>query len=340
MNKELDVKKALFMFDLLSYLFHVVSQLETKEINWTEKICFVLFPFRITKNDVQNYLRQRTDFKSGEINSFLSLLENESSSINLWDAPLLPQGPDYLFALLPLISPVPYNVIDGWLKKGGISLDKRGKHLEIYLTQKLKSGEAACPFPYTVIDQKNFKNAEGAEIDLLIKMSNTLIVAELKCIRYPMGVRDYHNALKRLKVGGEKLRNKMEFLKREHAVLRSIIGDYENKIMIGVVITNYPLFSSFSRNNIPIVDAYVFEAYFTGGTIFKKRCFKKEEQYINQIEDVRLLYATDEEFNKNIIGYLQNPPIVEKALECTRVNYIKRIPDNPDFNIYTASADM
>lgn len=43
MNKELDVKKALFMFDLLSYLFHVVSQLETKEINWTEKICFVLF---------------------------------------------------------------------------------------------------------------------------------------------------------------------------------------------------------------------------------------------------------------------------------------------------------
>lgn len=340
MHKELDIKKALFMFDLLSYLFYVVSRLGIKELSWTGKASIDFYPFRITKNDMQEYLKERTDFNSGEINSFLSLLENENSHLNLWDAPLLPKGPDYLFALLPLISSVPYNLIDCWLKKGGISLDKRGKHLEIYLTRKLKSGETACPFPYTVINQKNFKKAEGAEIDLLIKMNNTLIVAELKCIRYPMEVRDYHNALKRLKEGCEKLREKMGFLKREHEVLRNVIGEYENKTMVGVVITNYPLFSGFSRNNIPIVDAHVFEAYFTGGTIFKKRCFKEEEQYINQIDDVRLLYATDEEFNKNIIRYLQNPPIVEMALKYTHVNYMKRMPDKPDFNIYTASADM
>ena len=88
------------------------------------------------------------------------------------------------------------------------------------------------------------------------------------------------------------------------------------------------------------MDAHVFEAYFTGGTIFKKRCFKEEGQYVNQIEDVRLLYTTDEEFNKNIIGYLQNPPIVEKALKYIRVNYMKRTPDNPHLHLYTASADM
>ncbi|SEG16325.1 hypothetical protein [Parabacteroides chinchillae] len=319
----LDIDKVFFMFNLVSYLFTVASKLQIPETAIMEKERFYSYPFRIAKRDLIEYLKIRAGFSSGEIHSFLSLLEYDGTGyLNLWNTPFLCQGADYLFTLLPLTFPMTYNLIDYWLEKGGISLKDRGKHLEQYIIKKLISGRPKQTFPYIVIEQKKFRidGGKSEEIDLLISMDSTLIVAEVKCIRYPMEVRDYHNALKRLKEGCSQAQRKKEYIKNNHEHFCNLIGDYKDKTILGVVITNYPLFSGFLRLGIPIVDAHSFESYFTGGSILCRSAFQEGDKHVNQVEGAQPLYMTNEEFNKNINHYLMHPPVVEMVMDNTSIN--------------------
>lgn len=338
----LDIDKVFFMFNLISYLFTVASKLRIPETAIMEKERFYSYPFRIAKRDLIEYLRIRTGFGSREICSFLSLLEYETGYLNLWNTPFLCQGVDYLFTLLPLTFPMTYNLIDYWLEKGGISLKDRGKHLEQYIIKKLISGKSEQPFPYTVIEQKKFRidGRKSEEIDLLISMDSTLIVAEVKCIRYPMEVRDYHNALKRLKEGCSQAQRKKEYIKNNHEHFCNLIGDYKDKTILGVVITNYPLFSGYLRLGIPIVDAHSFESYFTGGSILWKSASQEGDKHVNQVEGAKLLYITNEEFNKNINRYLMHPPVVEMVMNNTSINMKKCIPSNSDFGVFSVTASI
>ena len=143
-----------------------------------------------------------------------------------------------------------------------------------------------------------------------------------------------------MKEGCSQAQRKKEYIKNNHEHFCNLIGDYKDKTILGVVITNYPLFSGYLRLGIPIVDAHSFESYFTGGSILWKSASQEGDKHVNQVEGAKLLYITNEEFNKNINRYLMHPPVVEMVMNNTSINMKKCIPSNSDFGVFSVTASI
>ncbi len=337
----LNIEKSLVIFGSISrLLLHIQIKVDDTEV--TTKREFYNYPFRIAKADLKQYIQNTTNFNSKEINGFLELLEANSKYINLWNDPFIKRGGDYYFALLPITMPVIYNIVDNWLRKGGLSLDDRGVYFEDYIRRELKASDPICKFECTQIEQKTFVgcNSKEEEIDLLLVLRDVIILGEIKCITYPTEVRDYHNANKRLREGCKQAVRKSEFLRCNHKTLLHDIGDYKHKRIIKVVITNYPLFTGMTHNKVPIIDADTFICYFKSGTILQKVSGMESSRVQDEIEGCRLLYTCEKEFNGNIESYLSCPPIVDQVVDHVKIKRMKRSPDTFIPSIFSTHADL
>ena len=55
-------------------------------------------------------------------------------------------------------------------------------------------------------------NKKFEEIDLLLILKDVVIVAEIKCIKFPIEPRDKHNSIRRLTEGVKQVKRKVNFL--------------------------------------------------------------------------------------------------------------------------------
>ena len=244
-----------------------------------------------------------------------------------------------LFALMPICLPRILYLIDEWLERCKIDLKSRGASLEIHIKQTLSRTLSRKLYQFHICPISNLQAGpnDREEIDLIINFKNVVLVAEIKCIKYPMEARDYHNATKRLKEGAVQIQRKAQFLMVNKNLLNKWVGDIDDKEIISVVITNYPLFSGQNLEGIPIIDFLIMDAYADAGRITDMKANFATGVFDTQTKTEEVFYTSEDEFGANLKRHFEFPLAVERL----RNQYtIKKTPivSNENFRLYAETA--
>lgn len=276
---------------------------------------FNLYRMKIKRYDLHDYLRRKTKFTNAQINQVLNLFVHKGGYYNVWERPLIEINSFLHPIMLPLLHPNTLRLLDYWLEEGGFDLDSRGdlfeKHIEEVIMDSLERKGYEVNIPKESIWRN--KKEEFEEIDLIVELKNTTIIAEVKCIKYPFDPRDYSNMYSRLEKGAKQIKRKTEFIRQNKQNFQGY-SCFE-KPLISLVITNYPIFSGYNIDGVPIVDFSLIENYIISGVFGKGRmkATKNSLEIDNSFHSEIRYFKNEDELSNNIRSFFNNPiPIKEK----------------------------
>ncbi len=305
---------------------------------------FGKFPFKISEDSLFEYLSRRSDYSGKQIKEFINVISTRKGErINFWNTPIYrTESRECYIPLLTSVHPNILNLIDYWIDKGGIDLDTRGKLLETYLKNTLlgvivKKGYS-CKIPK--ISKFEVSKNRFEEIDLIIVLKTIVILAEVKCIKYPMEIRDEHNAIKRLSKGGEQIKRKSKFISENSGIFAGELGDISNKEIVEIIVTNYPCFTGLKLGGIPIVDIFALEAYFSHGKLTKMAEGIKQRKHFTKVVGEESFYNNEDEMNANFKFHMENPPAVEEIKPLLEINMKKMTTEDSEIDIFLSVAEF
>lgn len=265
---------------------------------------FYAIPCKIRKTDLIDYSAKMLTLKRNTIKQCVELFEATwSKPNNIWSTPIYPIGDYELLPFYPILFTSPYYVIDQILYRGGISLAERGVQFEKYIYDRLSHSH--CPYEMKCLPARKYgSKGDSEEIDVLVGLKNVLLIADAKCIQYPMESINYHDAWKRLQEGAEQVLRKAEFVQK-HPEYFTELGDYSQKRIIPFVLTNYPTYTGCNHNGVYVIDAPSFLAYMSGNCVLTRHERGKNS---DEITNMKKLYTNENEFSENFEGYLKCNP--------------------------------
>ena len=299
----------LCLFSMVQHLFDKVASLPIEQGD-----CYTIaevqhIPFRIVRKNLTDYLLARTTYSTSEVEGFINLLSNQPADrVNFWQRPFLPAGNDLLVPFLTTVAPVYYYLIDYWLESAGYLLEKRGKTLEKYVKANISKHLTRKGYTFHIPTANRFRIPSGSyqEIDLLLVLKDIVVIAEVKCIRYPVEPFDYHFSYDRLRQGAEQVNTKIDFLFANAKELKPLTGDISGKKVVRAVITNYPIFTGCIIDDVPVIDFYLLEGYIAQSQIIHFSSYSQNNQIVNEPEKATALYNTETEFCADFDVHLRN----------------------------------
>jgi len=294
---------------LLNKIF-ILEKVETKDFFNTLN----LYKITIPKTYLIDYLYNKLNFSKQQIKEVINLMIYEKGTVNIWEQPLIAQGANLLPIVLPTISPNSLRLVDYWLEKGGFDIDARGKLFENHIKKEMKQEILNKGFSVNIPKNNIFlsRKKEKEEIDLIIELKTIIIIAEIKCIKFPFEPRDFHNMLKRLKTAASQIKRKTKFVSENIADFTHDIIDISKKIF-PLIITNYPLYSGTILDEVPVVDYFLLEHYIIYGHLNKSLvAFDGKKMIKNDNPDSIIYYKTEEQFSDFLLKFLLDPiPVKE-----------------------------
>jgi hypothetical protein len=280
---------------------------------------------KIKKSVLKGYLKKVSTCSDSEIEQYLKLatVDLTDSKLNLYATQLINHGEYYCFPYFSATHRNAFYLVDYWLESADENMDVRGKALEKHLHWKLENTIRKEYNNFRVIKKSDFKidNETFEEIDLLIETKDTLIIGEIKCVKYPMYERDYCNILNDVIAHGVEQANvKADFLVRhQHSFTEySLTG----KKIIKIVLLNYPVYSGVEIDGVFVTDITAFIAYF--------RSDRMSILYTGEIVDEKYYYKSEDEFCNNFTNYIVNNPATEIYKNQLRIieasNHVKGLP--------------
>ncbi len=331
------------LFCLMQRLIREVVHLELGDDSVFQLVEWGKFPYRIKVENLKLYLVQRTIYSKKQVNEFLNLLTNpKDQRINFWDYPLWRMQDDYLLPLLSLSSPITTVLADRWLEDGGFNLDERGKLFENYIKNTLKEDLTKKGFFFRIPNNSILTNSrnEWEEIDLLVNLKNICLIAEVKCIKFALDARNEHNAIKRLQKGAEQVIRKAQFVEDNTDDLSESIGDIKQKKIVRAVITNYPIYSGYVLNGIPVIDFFMLEAYVSTGKLSNQRQTIESGKFTKrEVISEKILYHSEDEFCNNLESFLGKPPQVYENMDFFQMAENKITPEFMELQMFVEAVD-
>jgi len=329
------IRDMLLLYSQLTSLGTALREhLGQKEL--TENKDLKRFFIRIKKKELLTYFQSVTNFSKAQIESFLSVIENDlynkanKKRMNLWSRPILKSRDVYFLLLASLQAPNYLQLIDEWLESANYSLKERGTALEKYLKETsltyLKDKGKYVIIPEKQKFYSSKKNYE--EIDLIISMEKMILIAEVKNIKFPMEARDFHNGYKRLKEGADQIKRKSEFLIKHSSIFESELRGIEGKSIHIAVICNYSHFTGMEIEGVPIIDYMALQTYLNEGEIKDMRVAFEEGRQMTEVVESTKLWSNMDEFYENFSSYLKLPTIVGKLLETVSIKESQITPPN------------
>ncbi|MES2618113.1 MAG: hypothetical protein V4613_09545 [Bacteroidota bacterium] len=278
------------------------------KMNFVPKICEIT---------LKSYLLKVTNCNESQIESFLKVITvNNHKSIDLYSTHLIKRGNYFYFTFLPIVKPNHFYLIDYWLEAAGEDLARRGIILEKYLKSQLSSTVQNKMNRFKLINQSNFSISSKIkeEIDLLIQTKHTLIVGEIKCVKYPMRERNYCSILTDV-IGKAviQVKRKSKFI-QDNNIQFTEIYSILNKKIVEVVILNFPVYCSIEVDDVPVIDINSFLSYFKSGKMNATEVDDKSRKIVNTTS----FYTNEDEFCINLESYLRNNPILNEYIDMLR----------------------
>jgi len=335
----LTLNDLLKMFSLLQALIR-----EAKGLEFDNSIFSIddlkKFPIKISHDLLLNYFIERTTYSKAQILIFLSLVSFKfGERINLWNRPLVLYKGSYYINYLPTLSPIVLNLMDHWIELGGYDLDIRGKYLEKYLQKEVEEILLEKKFYGRILQRSKLYNKEKKfeELDLVVILKSIVLLAEIKCIKFPYEARDKHNALNRLKQGVKQIKRKKDFIEKCKNEIPELHSHVENKKFVSIVITNFPMYSGCIIDGIPIVDFYLFESYFETGKMTDGRIKKHGKP---EVLKETFYYKNEDEMNSNLEQFFLQPYPIEELKSLYQIINQKISLEIFDYDLYVTSAQI
>lgn len=259
------------------------------------------------------------NFSNNKIEQIIKFFTYTSdSNAELWCKPII-KIDERKFVLL--WSPVVYGnmerTVELWMKESNFDFGRNGFLFESYAREDIATSisKSSDLIDAEVINKSiKFKKGKGEEeIDLIIRIGNTILVGEIKAILFPAEPLERANYFKVLDAATEQAQRKLNFIKEnidsfeEFITLTGLINKEELKFSPFVLI-NQPFGAGFTINNVPIVDLLILNRY-----------FENEWQQLvlvkNNIQNplkVMNFYSSKVEAEQIVFNYLQNPPQLER----------------------------
>lgn len=304
------------LVNLFSSLFELIDNLPMPSYEDTgivDLAKFKLFNPKLKKSTLLNYYKNISKYSEEQILIFLDLLTQKGKKHNLYNFPLYESGEYYFFSHSNIKRANMLYLIDKWLDAGNCDLSERGYAFEDYISDFLKTEPMNKFAKFEVVNQSKFAfldtegNPKEEEIDLVIKTDSTLILAEVKCIMYPLDSDDFYNSHQIIKKAKKQIVRKAKFIEENWNHFEYVLGKKVGKKVEKIIIVNFPHFAGRTIDGIPITDFYLFLSYFKSG----KLSSVKLERHNNPIFSEIPYYDSIQSFQDNFHTFFLNPTPIE-----------------------------
>ena len=341
----LTLKDCLILFNMTQSIFNNVVTFNNVEDDSVMRIKeFGKFPSKINSNNLKFYLKSRTKYSAKQINYFLNLLANKKDQrLNFWNYPFLEKNGFYYVPLLSFLSPLIFVLSDKWLEDSGFDLEERGTYFEKNIKENFTEALKNKKYDFIIPNISKYTLPDGKfeEIDLIMNLKNVVVIAEVKCIKYSLTPRDEFNALKRLREGAKQINRKAEFIVNNSEKFKNEIGDISGKKIIKIVLTNFPSYSGYILEDVPIVDYYLIESYIKSGKISSYRLVSDNGKITeNKLRAEEKFYNNEDEFCNNFESFVFKPGYIEKCRDYFEFKVNKLSVENDRYNIYLDSVEF
>lgn len=272
-------------------------------------------PVRFNKQELVDYIDRLCTVGRKLIRQILPMFVynsaiDKSQHNDIWIRPIQETPTDYLMAFFPMEQAMTYHIIDSILESGGYDMKKRGTNLEQYIYKQINNNKQK--FPVTILPARKY-GAMKEEIDVIVGLKDVVVVADAKCIKYPMEAQGYHDNWQEVLMGGcEQVLRKKEYVKNNPEVFIQL-GDYSRKAFCPLVITNFPIFTGYEYKGVYVIDAHSFIEYINHGAVLSRVVSTMG----NMPFAMSRIYKTEMEMSANLFDYVMRNPLKE--------HYMKRI---------------
>lgn len=341
----LTLKDCLILFSMTQSVFdNIVTCNNVEDDSVMRTNDFGKFPSKIKSSNLKLYLKSKTKYTSKQVNYFINLLVNKKDQrLNFWDYPFLEKEGYYFVPLLSFLNPLIFVLSDKWLEDSGFDLDERGSFFEKNIIENFTQALTNKKYNFTIPKTSKFTldNGNFEEIDLIINLKNIVIIAEVKCIKYSLTPRNEFNALKRLAEGAKQVNRKAEFIISHSEKFQNEIGDILGKKIIKIVLTNFPSYSGYVIEGIPIVDYYLIESYIKSGRISSYRMVSENGKILeNKLNAEEIFYNNEDEFCNNFESFVFKPGYIEKCRDYFEFKENKISVKDDRYNIFSDSVEF
>lgn len=312
----------LTIFDLVN-LFSILHDLvnllpfpnyDDTEVKDLEK--FTSFNPKLTQKEIVNHFKKTTKYSENQILIFIDLLTQKGDSHNLYRYPIYENGGFMFFALSIIKRANILYLIDKWLEMGECDLSDRGYEFEDYITNFLMTEDLNEFAKFKKIERStfSFKNDNSEkfeeEIDLVLLTESTLILAEVKCIVYPLEQKDYYTSYQTIKKAKKQIERKAKFIEDNWDHFKDDLGERNTLKIEKIIIVNFPHYTGHILDGIPVADFYLFLSYFQSGKFHNIKLEKGKEPVYNFIP----YYNSVKSFESNFGSFFQRPLPVQDLI--------------------------
>jgi hypothetical protein len=239
---------------------------------------------------------------------------------SLWGNPLLtaPNG-EKLYLIAPVLAAGnPIRAAEYWLEQGGVSnsLQLRGSQFETTCRDTLHASLADnslladwdCPLAGLPTAD------DGEEIDALIRIGNTVLVIEAKCLLTPTEPIERYNFIKRLNDGCEQVKRKSDWFSRNRIIATQHFHcskeEADKLRFFPLVVTNQSFGLGHSFAEVPVVDLKYLDLICAGGSYISDAAFKTASRA--SVGHKEKLYDDAQDLEKRIARLLRDPVVMRR----------------------------
>ncbi len=286
-------------------LKHLVIEIEEKILKGNyndDKDYQNIIQFRFKKGFIVQFIKKITGMKEYKILKILDILENDGNK-SFWTNPILNYKDEYFLIYFVIKNGNYLNFIDEWESVLFPDDDSKGIEFEKYLREEINNQCKKRGFQSYIPEQKKFKfNNKFEEVDLIWETSETVMIAEVKCIKYPFESRNINHYLKVIEKATDQIKRKVKYLLNNKEDIKDINF---NKDIVSCVITNYPFVTGAVINDVPIIDQAFFTSYIGIGYNAKYILNKDHDEIVEK----NIFYNDEKEFSERIKNNIYNPRV-------------------------------
>lgn len=260
-------------------------------------------------------------FSNEHIRSILKFLEYRGEKHqDLWCNPILRVSPsEYALLTSALVTPALVRVLERWIWQSGLDMADKGLSYERLVADSCRESLRQN----TILDDYDCAaaliikgNNSEEEVDLLIRVGQTVLVVEVKSIVTTDSPISQYRTLERLEGAAEQVKRKAKFVEANLvSVFRYAGWEYfsdKEYTILGCIVNSGRIFVGTSILGIPIVDEHVLKQYLSSCEVPLFSEMSAETGSDTSLAWFRL-YGDSQTMQRNLQTYLREPPHLNPA---------------------------
>lgn len=257
--------------------------------------------------------------KAGRLLRFFTRERADKSDI--WLRPLIrAEGGRYVPVVASLLVPNLLRAVEYWTSEGGLKLAERGRLFEEYARTEISDAIQTGAFDDAGVASRPL-NIGREEIDIILWIGRTIVVAEAKCVLFATGPYEIANYFRLLESAARQAARKAGHVRSNLASTVKALGitKTEGAVVAPLVVVNSPLGAGLSIGDVPVVDLTILCRFFDQGYL---------DHFVTRTSVGRVtvgqrerFYDSKDEAEVKLLGYLKAPPHVRRYRESLTVEW-------------------